>query len=213
MFCTRQRTAICFAPPATCYASPSPPATCFAPPATCYALPSPPAACLCGMDVSQEGGVVLVSMWSKRSVLTSEGFWRAGLVESNLFSFAGATTKSEPTWDSQTACTGTLFPDRKPCGDGCLAARASSSHMRRVFAVSSLTIQTTRTRTLVVTRRHKLKLVVYSFGSQTCRIQVSGCYPDNQARTFTGRTHQRRCRPIYGLSRLSHDVKFYISIF
>ena len=37
--------------------------------------------------------------------------------------------------------------------------------MRRVFAVSSLTIQTTRTRTLVVTRRHKLKLVVFSFGS------------------------------------------------
>ena len=52
-----------------------------------------------------------------------------------------------------------------PCGDGCLAARASSSHMRRVFAVSSLAIQTTRTRTLVVSRRHKLKLVVYSFGS------------------------------------------------
>ena len=28
---------------------------------------------MCGMDVSHEGGVVLVSMWSKRSVLTSMG--------------------------------------------------------------------------------------------------------------------------------------------
>eukprot|EP00964_Phaeocystis_antarctica_P056368 scaffold33258_cov62-Phaeocystis_antarctica.AAC.2 len=35
----------------------------------------------------------------------------------------------------------------------------------------------------------------FTVSAQTSRIQLSGCYPDNQARTFTGGTHQRRCRP------------------
>ena len=35
----------------------------------------------------------------------------------------------------------------------------------------------------------------FTVSAQTSRIQLSGCHPDNQARTFTGGTHQRRCRP------------------
>eukprot|EP00964_Phaeocystis_antarctica_P153778 scaffold122166_cov28-Phaeocystis_antarctica.AAC.1 len=46
----------------------------------------------------------------------------------------------------------------------------------------------TRTQTRTRTRRLLFRL-------KTSRIQLSGCYPDNQARTFTGGTHQRRCRP------------------
>ena len=49
---------------------------------------------VCGVDVSHEGGVVLVSMWSKRCVFTSaEGLNRACLIEMVVLSFAGATTR------------------------------------------------------------------------------------------------------------------------
>ena len=82
-----------------------------------------------------------------------------------------------------------------PCGDGCLAARASSSHMRRVFAVSSLAIQTTRTRTLVVSRRHKLKLVVYSFGSNMSN-PVIGVLPRQPSPNVYGTTTEVSSEPL-----------------
>ena len=67
--------------------------------------------------------------------------------------------------------TGTLFPDREPCGDGCLTARASSSHSR-VFAVSCLEIRTntcryTSTQTQTYRVEFRLKHIESSYRGVT----------------------------------------------